>query len=49
MTATATPTTPPYYRRKETDARIVAHALRMLWLRVDPRTIAAFIDGEVPA
>jgi hypothetical protein len=37
----------PYWMRKAEDARIVGEALRMLWLRVDPAMVAAFIDGQV--
>ncbi len=34
--------------RRAQNARIVREATRMLWLRADPATVAAFIDSQVP-
>ncbi len=34
--------------RKSQNARIVREAVRMLWLRADPATVAAYIDSQVP-
>lgn len=37
----------PYWTRKSEDARIVAAAVRMMWLRINPEQVAKYIEAEV--